>query len=263
MLTDYSKYKRVFAFGCSFTNWNYPTWADIVAKSCENAEFYNFGRGGAGNIFISSRITQANIKFNFDENDLILVMFSTPLREDRWIRGSWRPVGNIYNQSFYDKKFVKDYTDPVGLIIRDLTVTETAISYLNSLPCDTLMLRSVEFGHSEFTFKFDDFERYSDRIIQIYNSSSISKLPKSLLESSLSPLRECVFKMKHGEDYYDSHPWPIDYLNYLQSIGITLTENAIEYAKYANDFVENVVYLEDLYAEFPSISNINEKYEIF
>lgn len=262
---DYSKYKRVFAFGCSFTHWHHPTWADIISKCCTNGEFYNLGEGGAGNIFISSRITQANLKFNFCETDLLLIMFSTPFREDRWIEGSWRLYGSIYNQPFYDKKFVRDYTDPVGLIIRDLAVVETTMAYVNSLPSDKLMFRAVDMGHSEFQLKFDDYTKYNERITNLFNNSSISKLPHLIDEDNYHRYRNYkTYKTKDGREVHDGHPLPGDYLRFLQKHNIPLTQEAIDYAIDASNFIDNTDCYEDLETKFPGcISTINDKYEIF
>ena len=48
MHIDFNKYKRVFAFGCSFTNYIYPTWADLIMHEMPSAECYNFGKAGGG-----------------------------------------------------------------------------------------------------------------------------------------------------------------------------------------------------------------------
>lgn len=41
---------RLFTFGCSFTNYMWPTWADILAIEFDS--YRNWGRIGAGNHFI-------------------------------------------------------------------------------------------------------------------------------------------------------------------------------------------------------------------
>lgn len=259
---DYSKYKRVFAFGCSYTHWYHPTWADIIAKCCTNSEFYNLAEGGGGNLFISSRITQANLKFNFCETDLILVMFSTPFREDRWIENRWRLHGNIYCQPFYDKKFVQEYTDPVGLILRDLTIVETAITYVENLPCDNIMLRAVEMHSFEFTLT-DTEQQHHDKLLFLYENSKVYNLPPPLYQPGISPLRGKHYTKESGEEFVDTHPWPNDYVEYLTKCNIPLTPEAIQYAMDANTYVTNATDLEDLARHFSCISNINDKYEIF
>ena len=51
---DPKKYKRFFAFGCSFTNYYWPTWADIIGQ---DSNFYeNWAQPGAGNHFIFNSI---------------------------------------------------------------------------------------------------------------------------------------------------------------------------------------------------------------
>ena len=44
--------KRIFTFGCSFTNYLWSTWANILGYEFREAEFYNFGKSGAGNQYI-------------------------------------------------------------------------------------------------------------------------------------------------------------------------------------------------------------------
>ena len=49
---DFSKYKRLFVFGCSFTQYRWPTWADIIAKDNPHLEYFNTANSGAGNLYI-------------------------------------------------------------------------------------------------------------------------------------------------------------------------------------------------------------------
>ncbi len=72
------KYKRFFAFGCSYTGYRYPTWADFVGANFE--EYYNFGRGGACNRYIMGAFLRANDVYKFNEDDLVIVMFTSANR---------------------------------------------------------------------------------------------------------------------------------------------------------------------------------------
>ena len=40
--------KRLITFGCSFTDYSWPTWADIIALDRE-VEYENWAIGGGGN----------------------------------------------------------------------------------------------------------------------------------------------------------------------------------------------------------------------
>ena len=47
-----------------------------------DVEFYNLGKSGGGNLFISHRIVEANKKYKFNKDDLVVVMWSTFARID-------------------------------------------------------------------------------------------------------------------------------------------------------------------------------------
>ena len=53
---DPSKYKRFFAIGCSFTEWFWPTWANIIAEEHPHLEFKSYAKPGAGNLYISTML---------------------------------------------------------------------------------------------------------------------------------------------------------------------------------------------------------------
>ena len=67
-----NKPKRLFTFGCSFTEWIWATWANILAYELD-VPFYNFGKPGAGNYYIANQISQADAIFNFTKDDLVIV----------------------------------------------------------------------------------------------------------------------------------------------------------------------------------------------
>ena len=72
---DLNRFKRFFAFGCSFTKYKWPTWADILGTKFE--EYYNFGRGGACNTYIMNKFIEADTKYKFNwETDYIVIMFT-------------------------------------------------------------------------------------------------------------------------------------------------------------------------------------------
>ena len=76
--------KRIFAFGCSMTRYRWPTWADIYASD-KTTQFYNYAHSGAGNQFIANQIVETCKRFNWNDDDLILIMWSSITREDRYV----------------------------------------------------------------------------------------------------------------------------------------------------------------------------------
>ncbi len=98
---------RIFTFGCSFTDYEWPTWADIILYGNEG---YNVGLSGAGNETILYRVMETHRKFNIDENDTIIIMFTNPIRWD-YINGDtpkfsqYGQVTTIKELNQYQNKF--------------------------------------------------------------------------------------------------------------------------------------------------------------
>lgn len=249
---DFKKYKRVFAFGCSFTCYQYPTWANLIQKACVNAEFYNFGRSGGGNLFISSRIVEADRKFKFESNDLIIVMWSTFCREDRFVNEKWLIPGNIFTQGEYDDKFVSKYADPKGYLIRDLPLIDLSTNYIKNLSSDSILLTSVPFDHQQ-----DEKDTQIKNILNTY-SSLIESFPKSIFEIEMnnqwSQEISFYFDFDIKNKTIEYHPHTLNYLNYLIKIGINLPKEVIQYAYYSLKQIKRVEYHRDLYKVFPELS---------
>jgi len=124
---------RLFTFGCSFTEYKWATWANILAYEFD-CDFYNFGKSGAGNSFIANQITQAHKNFNFTKKDLVIVCWTNISREDRWhVSKGWVTPGNIYSQQDYDIRFVKNWANNIHFALRDFSYIELINSYLKNI----------------------------------------------------------------------------------------------------------------------------------
>lgn len=103
------QYKRIFVFGCSWTNYQWPTWADIIRYSTD-IPVENWGASGIGNVGIMHRMIECDLVNHFNEDDLIIVQWTSWTREDRVIQGdNWLTTGNVFNNRHYDKKFIEKY----------------------------------------------------------------------------------------------------------------------------------------------------------
>lgn len=226
-------YKRFFAFGCSFTGYFWPTWADVLATEMPNTEYYNLGKCGAGNMFIIQRLLEANAKFKFNEHDLIIVMWTTFCREDRYVNGYWHTPGNIFTQNTYDMKWVKKFADPIGYLMRDLTLITTATAYLKSLPAHTITLASTPYY----------YRQEEDYDYNKHNQSQIDDILSSF-QDTIQETPPCLYDLEmkgewdNGHGYYwdkrfvkDYHPNPWRYRCYLEKLGFPLTETSKIYAQ--------------------------------
>lgn len=112
---------RFFAFGCSFTKHNWPTWAHCSAELYRRMGIvdhtYNFAVGGASNKVIAHTVMLARAVHNIDSEDIVYIMWSTMDRTDSWacnkhsdiyVRGAefvhegWHPQGSIFHSGLSD-----------------------------------------------------------------------------------------------------------------------------------------------------------------
>lgn len=73
--------KRLFVFGCSYTSWNWPTYADIYAQQFDHYE--NWGHAGLGNRAIAERVAECHATNEFDKDDTVIVQWSSHLQIGR------------------------------------------------------------------------------------------------------------------------------------------------------------------------------------
>lgn len=65
---------RLFTFGCSYTVYAYPTWADYLGVNF--SKYYNYGRAGSSNTYIMNKLVEADNRYNFNSEDLVIVMLT-------------------------------------------------------------------------------------------------------------------------------------------------------------------------------------------
>lgn len=116
-------YKRFFSFGCSFTQHLWPTWSDIIALDL-GIPFQNWGKTGAGNAAIQSRIVECDFENDFTSDDLVIVVWTGWNREDRFVN-QWLCGGMIFNNWNYDQNFIDKYWSLENDYIKSTTAIHT------------------------------------------------------------------------------------------------------------------------------------------
>jgi hypothetical protein len=211
-MIDFKKYKRFFAFGCSMTSYGWPTWADIVAQ--EIPESYNYAQSGGGNLFISCQVTEANLRHKFTDSDLVMVMWSSTAREDRYIKGNWLTPGNIYTQNYYDDNFVNKFADDLGYLLRDINLITLTKNFLDASPAEYFMLNM-----SPFKTECEDYTlntKYKS-IKKLYSDTFESILPDILTLELQGTWPQHPVSKKGGQTA-DYHPSPIQHFGYLKKL---------------------------------------------
>ena len=161
------KNKRLFAFGCSFTNYKWPTWADILGREFDHYE--NWGQDGAGNQYMFNSIIECNQRNKFTKDDTVIVCWTNVDREDRYT-DRWLSSGNVYYSYAYPMDWVKKFITDRGCLIRDLAMIKSVDLILSSIGCDYKFLSMVPLNHRMFEYldpNKDVFKLYSDALDKI------------------------------------------------------------------------------------------------
>ena len=222
--------KRLFTFGCSFTHYNWGTWANCLAKELEPVEFINLGRSGAGNQYIFNMVMQADSIYNFTHEDLVVVQWTNVCREDRFIpqlgEGGWHVPGNIYSQQTYDSEFVRKYFNEKGAYVRDLASIKATYEMLKHRTqwhflqmCD-IIDQPAQWGNQEGIAdkRVEDWEL--DELIKTYHEplSNIKPSFYNILYNNNIQTKFDKDRKLINKGFFDGHPSPIEHLMYLKGV---------------------------------------------
>jgi len=201
---------RLFTFGCSFTAYIWPTWADILGREFEHYE--NWGQLGAGNQYIFNSLIECNQRHRFTANDTVAVMWTNVAREDRYIHDQWITSGNIYHcGGYYDSSFIKKYTSERGYLIRDLATITASQDLLTHWGVNSIQLCMVPL----------------DNVDQYDVTTSPDRDVVELYQPTLDAVRPSVYETIYNFDWLsranryavgDKHPDTPTHLEFLQKV---------------------------------------------
>jgi hypothetical protein len=218
------KPNRLLASGCSYTDYCWSTWADIIGT--EFAEYRQTGMGGADNATIARSIVS-----NACPGDIVVVMWSS---YDRWSfysekdypmpkdsNNHWRHLGAA---SILDKHFFVNYYHKVERF-------QTTMDYVQLVDLHSQVNGYTAYHFSAFPFFLGETEKNVDpRIVEIYNRYNIKN--NYLTEISLYEYRLKNYNILTSHKYTtgDTHPTPLCHYEYMKEyiapkLGISLTPN--------------------------------------
>ena len=238
---------RLFSFGCSFTCYWYPTWADFLSNSSHFSYYENWAKSGRGNRGIFNRLNEAIVKANISSNDTVVIMWSTIFREDRFLDNSWVVPGGIYNQQFYPRDWVLKYFSPEMGLIETANYVNASYHILENLGCNYAMSFLQTPGiDPDPSDGIGEKISVSDKISPLLNNMlSIPRLAKKDFESFEKEIRETNdFPLLYNENgKLDGHPNPQIHYHYLKEnivpiIGINNFDEDRKIYKLASEWEE-------------------------
>ena len=215
---------RLFAFGCSFTKYNWATWPEIIAHDLD-IPFYNYGKSGGGNQYIANMICQADEFYKFTSDDLVIVSWTNVCREDKWKKGGWITPGNIFTQNEYDPAYIKNWADPIGYMIRDFATIKLISSLLKNSGCQYHLLSmcdiNIQIDQGNANIIDPNFKSFYDTVCQTYKKELDQILPsffKTLWKNDIYRNKLLPDKELYGNKFSDGHPNPKDHYIFLKEI---------------------------------------------
>lgn len=205
---------RFFAFGCSFTKYFWPTWADIVGKEFEYYE--NWGAGGAGNHYIFNSLIECIQQNKINRNDTIIICWSNVAREDRYIN-NWVFSGNVFTSTVYPTEWVNKFITERGCLIRDLAYIKSADMILKNLGCNYKFISVCPISyyslHDQNTVENKDVLKLYSDVLDTIKPSFFEVIFNFDWTSRLSNFSDKVTEAKNKElkkryDECSGNDWP-------------------------------------------------------
>lgn len=197
--------KRLFTFGCSFTNYEWSTWADCLAPEFDF--FENWGQQGQGNHYIFNSIIEADLRNKFRSGDTVVVCWTDVIREDRYLDG-WKII--------HVKNHISKFTER-GCLIRDLAYIRAIKLLLESRPGVVWKFTSM--------VPLSNTDLWGNTIDD--NNQDILALYQDVINCMLPSFQTVLRPLGWGGPYpgweqktrnNDSHPNPVEHLEYLDLV---------------------------------------------
>jgi hypothetical protein len=251
-MIDFSrKYDRLFAIGCSFTNYNnWPTWSAALSSEL-NIPVYNLGHSGASNKYIQSQLFLLDNAYKLTADDLVITQWTMHSRVsilgDSFYSNSkeWKHWGDITDKNVKFSKKIQEQVDSISkfqtyntLLLESQIAIKSSIVYQNTLPCTCINLQIEPIAEEEKMIKihgkimpsfvnvlFPGYNRYADVIEDCLEIQDNLKLHSKYRK------RELLLKATKNKQKYDVHPLPTEHIAYLENIfEHTFSEQVKEFA---------------------------------
>ena len=206
---------RVFAFGCSLTQYFYPTWADIIIKQYRDKGYKgsNWAKSGAGNMYINMRLWEANTIHKFNKDDVILLQWSSMFREDRYHMGKgWWTPGNfsnltqgdagsfMLNNYFYENPWI--WADMMHCVMRDCAMISATHKALEAIGCTvhSTAFREPTEGWEELPTTFSKSEK-----LELEDVHAVLNAYKDDIKTKYPPILNAL-NFGTSQEFFDARP---------------------------------------------------------
>lgn len=243
--------KRLFALGCSFTSYAWPSYADFAGLYFD--EYENWAFPGLGNRALLERLSEIHATKNLTKQDTVIIQWTNPFRNDthKFSEGHWRTKGSIFNfinSDRYNRKWLDEFFDEKSFCYHTLNNIHIAIHMLESIGCKWYFTSMGEINKAGSDYRKDDVrdhgediytgeDLWEDKDLKVYKD----KIYTPFKDHWLTPVGLYAWKSKHDcytffnnqypkgntanwfigskkDSYKDTHPSILQHKEYLDNI---------------------------------------------
>lgn len=230
---------RIFTFGCSFTEYVWPTWADIILH---NNEGFNMGMRGSGFDALLYRLMETDRIFKLNNTDKIIIIFTTPIRWDLIISDDleWSSHGQITTSEL--SKYENKLFNVDGLVFKSIYNSKLIKEYLEK--------RKLNYVIGSINNLYHNYGNYFETLSLNHKTYSLIKEIESEVKLDLIDIHSYLYNIdswpptKKWSDIVDYHPRPIQYFNWVNDV--LLKNIDIQLKLSYNDVMEIESYIDGL-----------------
>jgi len=230
--------KRFYVLGCSFTNYAWPTWADIVGLEFD--EWENWAFPGLGNRAIAERLAELHARNHLTKDDTVIIQWTSHLRHD-WHandtrhqdNAGWKTSGSLFNyinQSIFDDDWVKTFWSETSYMMHTYNNILLAQNFLNGIGCTWRMTSMGYINKMNSDYPNDEHGEQIPEIDAFTDVPNLSIYKKIFDDKSkwITPVgtfawnhktKPYKFKSMHDKTVFsvDRHPTLEQYIDYTNT----------------------------------------------
>lgn len=283
---NYKNYDRFFVIGCSFTNWHWPTWANIIAEQYPHMKFHNYGFPGMGNQYVQIMLNQLQKKHNLTSKDLVGIMWSTFHRTNSYRSSSLKSMINNHTEDFFqlNSEHWHSQGDMIhaqqidsdgawcdrGFALRDCAIIDTTTTLLKHCEFDAFQMMSLTPQNQHIydrgiysTHKQDIYDMYSDLSEHMIsgNNDIVNTLDWHLDHVTVEWEKPWT-PVGSGDMELDRHPSALQWCKYLEKSGFEVSVSLRSHCDFCDSKIQKVGHANNLPANWAYTARVNEQFPL-
>jgi hypothetical protein len=240
---------NLYAFGCSFAQYSWPMWPEILAQCYNTTE--NYGHPGSGNFYIFHQVLYCLLNKQVSKEDTVIIQWTESNRTDYIENKDWANSGSLSAELLIKSRLDFMISDETSAI-KTLSYMVILIKLLEEIGCNWYFIfmspqcKVHKFESKDF-INLNIKKRYESFLskINLYKHRFIDTTMTEFFEKNNMPINKCSWKVKNKVQIFeDDHPLPSYTFKYINEILNVVLKKDLKKSKI---FVDQVSLLIDNY----------------